>query len=56
LATREELHLRVDALSDAQVARARIVIVDAIERRRRSNRSSPALGWRIANTAVFGVL
>lgn len=28
MATREDLHRRVDALSDAQVERARIVVVD----------------------------
>ena len=31
MATREELHRRVDALSDAQVERARIVIVDEVD-------------------------
>jgi hypothetical protein len=30
MATREELHRRVDALSEAQVERARIVIVDEV--------------------------
>lgn len=30
MATREDLHRRVDALSDAQVERARIVIVDEV--------------------------
>jgi hypothetical protein len=30
VATREDLHRRVDALSDAQVERARIVIVDEV--------------------------
>ena len=31
MATREELHRRVDALSEDQVARARIVIVDEVD-------------------------
>lgn len=31
MATREDLHRRVDALSDAQVERARIVIVDQVD-------------------------
>lgn len=31
MATREDLHRRVDALSDAQVERARIVIVDEVD-------------------------
>jgi hypothetical protein len=31
MATREELHQRVDALSEAQVERARIVIVDDVD-------------------------
>ena len=31
MATREELHQRVDALSEAQVERARIVIVDEVD-------------------------
>jgi hypothetical protein len=31
MATREGLHRRVDALSDAQVERARIVIVDEVD-------------------------
>jgi len=30
MATREDLHRKVDALSDAQVERARIVIVDEV--------------------------
>ena len=31
MATREDLHRRVNALSDAQVERARIVIVDQVD-------------------------
>jgi hypothetical protein len=31
MATREELHRRVDALNDAQVERARIVIIDEVD-------------------------
>ena len=31
MATREDLHRRVDALSEAQVERARIVIVDEVD-------------------------
>jgi hypothetical protein len=31
MATREELHQRVDALSDAQVERARIIVVDEVD-------------------------
>jgi hypothetical protein len=31
MATREDLHRRVDALSDAQVERARIVIVNEVD-------------------------
>jgi hypothetical protein len=30
MATREDLHRRVDALSEAQVERARIIIVDEV--------------------------
>lgn len=32
VATREDLHRRVDALSEAQVERARIVIVDEVDK------------------------
>jgi hypothetical protein len=32
MATREDLHRRVDALSEAEVERARIVIVDAVDK------------------------
>ncbi len=32
MATREELHWRVDALSDAQVERARIIVVDEVDK------------------------
>lgn len=32
MATREDLHRRVDALSEAQVERARIVIVDEVDK------------------------
>jgi hypothetical protein len=31
MATREDLHRKVDALSEAQVERARIVIVDEVD-------------------------
>jgi hypothetical protein len=31
MATREDLHRRVDALSDAQVERARIVVIDEVD-------------------------
>jgi hypothetical protein len=31
VATREDLHRRVDALSEAQVERARIIIVDEVD-------------------------
>ncbi len=31
MATREELHQRVDALSEAQVERARIIVVDEVD-------------------------
>jgi hypothetical protein len=31
MATREDLHRRVDALSDAQVERARIIVVDEVD-------------------------
>jgi hypothetical protein len=31
MATREDLHRRVDALSEAQVGRARIVLVDEVD-------------------------
>jgi len=31
MATREDLHRRVDALSEAQVERARIIIVDEVD-------------------------
>jgi len=31
MATREDLHRRVDALSEAQLERARIVIVDEVD-------------------------
>lgn len=31
MATREDLHRRVDSLSEAEVERARIVIVDAVD-------------------------
>lgn len=31
MATREDLHRRVDALSEAQVERARIVVVDEVD-------------------------
>jgi hypothetical protein len=31
MATREDLHRKVDALSEAQVQRARIVIVDEVD-------------------------
>lgn len=31
MATREDLHRRVDALSETEVERARIVIVDAVD-------------------------
>ena len=32
MATREDLHRRVDALSEAQVERARIIIVDEVDK------------------------
>jgi hypothetical protein len=31
MATREDLHRRVDALSEAQVERARIIVVDEVD-------------------------
>jgi hypothetical protein len=31
MATREDLHRRVDALTDAQVERARIIVVDEVD-------------------------
>jgi hypothetical protein len=31
MATREELHRRVEALSEAQVERARIILIDDVE-------------------------
>lgn len=31
MATREELHRRVDALSDTQLQRARIIVVDQVD-------------------------
>lgn len=32
MATREDLHRKVDALSEAQVERARIVVVDEVDK------------------------
>lgn len=32
MATREDLHRKVDSLSEAEVERARIVIVDAVDK------------------------
>ncbi len=32
MATREDLHRRVDALSEAEVERARIIIVDEVDK------------------------
>jgi hypothetical protein len=43
VATREDLHRKVDALSEAQVERARIIVVDDVDKETSVHRSLLAM-------------